>query len=313
MGEMKKRFDSTDIINVNALRRDMVMRRQVTPTLTLLVNEMMGKVIQIRPAEEISIGRSIENEIALDLVALSRKHCVVFRQGKNAYVRDLNSTNGTFVNGERIKLRQLKDGDRVFLGDICVFKFAFTDQIDLDINRMLFEKATRDVLTGLYNRTYFQENFRKEFLFHSRAGLPLTLAFFDLDDFKIINDKYGHTCGDLVLKDMAFTVRQNLREIDFFARFGGEEMVILFKNTPHPNAREKCEHLRRKIEDHPFQYGETRLHVTASFGVATLDGDGYATPQQLLIDADTRMYKAKQQGKNQVVGDEAEEPESQEN
>ncbi len=306
---MKKRFDSTDIINVDSLRRDMVMRRQVTPTITLLVNEMMGKVIQIRPAEEISIGRSIENEIALDLVALSRKHCVVFRQGKHVYVRDLESTNGTFVNGERIKLRQLKDGDRVFLGDICVCKFAFTDQIDLDINRMLFEKATRDVLTGLYNRTYFQENFRKEFLFHRRADLPMTLAFFDLDDFKQINDQYGHTCGDLVLKDVAFAVRQSLREIDFFARFGGEEMVILFKNTDHGNARDKCEQLRKKIETHQFQYGEASLHVTASFGVATLSGEDYSTPQELLIEADTRMYKAKQNGKNQVVGNEVEEPE----
>lgn len=299
---MKKRFDSTDIIRVDSLRRDMVQRKQTTPTLTLLVNELLGKVIQIRPAEEISVGRSVDNEISLDLVALSRKHCMVFRQGKNVYVRDLDSTNGTFVNGERVKVRMLQDGDRVFLGDVCVFKFAYTDQIDLDINRMLFEKATRDALTGLYNRTYFQENFRKEFLFHRRATLPLSLVFFDLDDFKKINDQYGHTCGDLVLKDVAHIVSRALREIDFLARFGGEELVVMMKNTPYEDAMNKTEQLRELIESHAFRFGATELTVTASFGVCTLEEARFATPQEMLVEADSRMYKAKQAGKNAVTG-----------
>ncbi len=299
---MKKRYDSTDIIRVDSLRRDMLQKRQTTPTLTLLVNELLGKVIQIRPAEEISVGRSAENQISVDLTALSRKHCVVFRQARSVYVRDLDSTNGTFVNGERVKVRQLQDGDRVFLGDVCVFKFAFTDQIDLDINRMLFEKATRDALTGLYNRTYFQENFRKEFLFHKRAELPLSLTFFDLDDFKKVNDQYGHTCGDLVLKDVAHIVRQSLREIDFFARFGGEELVVMMKNTPYDDAINKTEQLRSLIGSHQFRFGATELQVTASFGVSTQEEARFTTPQEMLVAADSRMYQAKQGGKNRVVG-----------
>jgi len=298
---MKKRFDSTDIINVESLKHSLVQRRSTSPTLTILVNELLGKVIVLRPAEEIRIGRDLECDISLDLSGLSRQHCAVFRQGNRVYVKDLDSTNGTFVNGERIQVRQLSDGDRIFLGDICVCKFAYTDQIDLDINRMLFDKATRDPLTGLYNRTYFQESLRKEFLFHDRTELPLSLVFMDLDDFKKINDRYGHACGDLVLKDVAFILRQELREIDFLSRYGGEEFVIMMKNTPADPAASKIEALRARLASHDFQFGATTLHVTASFGLATLSEGRYRTPQELLTAADAAMYRAKQQGKNRVI------------
>ncbi|NOZ13545.1 MAG: GGDEF domain-containing protein [Acidobacteria bacterium] len=299
---MKKRFDTTDIINVAELKKQALMKPSITPTITLLVNEMLGKTITITSGMEVIIGRSEECDVSLDITALSRKHCAVFRQGKNVFVRDLDSTNGTFVNGERIETRVLKNGDRVFLGDICVFKFAFTDQIDLDINRMLFDKATRDPLTGIYNRTYFQENCRKEFLFHHRTGLPLSLVFFDLDDFKLVNDRYGHTCGDIVLKDVVFIVKRKIREIDFFSRYGGEEMVILMKNTDYPAAMKKTEILREALFRHKFEYGATSLSVTASFGVVTLKNGNFNSFQEMLAAVDSMMYKAKQEGKNRVVG-----------
>ncbi len=299
---MRKRFDTTDIINVAELKKQALMKPSITPTITLLVNEMLGKTITITSGMEVIIGRSADCDVSLDITALSRKHCVVFRQGKNVFVRDLDSTNGTFVNGEKIETRVLKNGDRVFLGDICVFKFAFTDQIDLDINRMLFDKATRDPLTGIYNRTYFQENCRKEFLFHHRTGLPLSLVFFDLDDFKLVNDRYGHTCGDMVLKDVVLVVKGKIREIDFFSRYGGEEMVILMKNTDYPAAMKKTEILREALSGHKFEYGATSLSVTASFGVVTLKNGNFNSFQEMLAAVDSMMYKAKQEGKNRVIG-----------
>ncbi len=299
---MERKFDTTDIINVEELRKQALMKPSVTPTITLLVNEMLGKAITVNVAMELTIGRSPECDISLDITALSRKHCVVFRQGKNVFVRDLDSTNGTFVNGERIQVRALKNGDRVFLGDICVFKFAYTDQIDLDINRMLFDKATRDPLTGIYNRTYFQENFRKEFLFHLRTALPLSLVFFDLDDFKQVNDQYGHTCGDMVLKDVVYVVKTKIREIDFFSRYGGEEMIIVMKNTGYSAAIQKTEVLRKALADHKFEYGATSLVVTASFGVVTLWNENFNSAQEMLTAVDSMMYQAKQEGKNRVVG-----------
>ncbi len=302
MSDMKKRFETTDIINVESLRKQALMKPTVSPTITLLVNEMLGKTITINAAMELTIGRSAECDISIDITALSRKHCVVFRQGKNVFVRDLDSTNGTFVNGEQVQIRALKNGDRVFLGDICVFKFAYTDQIDLDINRMLFDKATRDPLTGIYNRTYFQENFRKEFLFHLRTGLPLSLVFFDLDDFKQVNDTYGHTCGDMVLKDVVFVVKKKIREIDFFSRYGGEEMVIVMKNTRYDAAMKKTEVLRQALNDHEFEYGATSLAISASFGVVTLENENFNSAQEMLAAVDSMMYKAKQEGKNRVVG-----------
>lgn len=302
MVAMKKRFDVTGIIDVQSLKKQSLVKRSTTPTVTLLVNEMLGKVVQLKPAMELTVGRSPECDISLDITALSRKHCTIFRQGGNVYVRDLDSTNGTFVNGERVKVRMLKDGDRVFLGDICVFKFAYTDQIDLDINRMLFDKATRDPLTGIYNRTYFQENGRKEYLFHFRTGLPLSLVFFDLDNFKQINDKFGHTCGDMVLKDVVSIVKAKIREIDFFCRYGGEEMVILMKNTEYRAALKKTEILQEALFNHKFEYGTASLSITASFGVVTLKDENFNSFQEMLMAADSMMYRAKQEGKNRVIG-----------
>ena len=101
---------------------------------------------------------------------------------------------------------------------------------------------------------------------------------------------------------MAHIVSRALREIDFLARFGGEELVVMMKNTPYEDAMNKTEQLRELIESHAFRFGATELTVTASFGVCTLEEARFATPQEMLVEADSRMYKAKQAGKNAVTG-----------
>jgi len=299
---MKKYVDKTDIINLDELRRELLEGKSKTPSIMVMNGDQVGKVIQLETFSEIYAGRDVENDIPLDLSGLSRRHCMFFRKGNVAFVKDLDSTNGTFVNGKRITEAQLKDGDRVFLADVYASKFTYTDESDLIVNRMLFEKATKDALTGINNRTYFMENLKKEFAFHKRAELPLTLLFFDLDDFKKVNDTHGHACGDRALKTIAATVKNSIREEDFLARYGGEEFLIFMKNTSNTDGAQKADILRELISNAPVKCNDKTIFITASFGVATFTDNNVASADELLILADTRMYEAKQQGKNRVVG-----------
>jgi diguanylate cyclase (GGDEF)-like protein len=130
----------------------------------------------------------------------------------------------------------------------------------------------------------------------------LSLIFFDLDDFKGINDAHGHAAGDAVLRHIAALVRRNVREEDFLARYGGEEFVLFLKNTAHTDACGKAEALRCLLADQPVGGVAGDAVVTASFGVATFSGAEVASAEELLIRADARMYEAKRGGKNRVHG-----------
>jgi len=299
---MKKYVEETAILDLERLKRELQVDRSRTPSLMIMAGQFMGRVVPLETFTELTAGRDADNDIVVDLAGLSRRHCLFFRRGPQAFVRDLDSTNGTFVDGEAVTEAPLREGSRVFLADNYVAKLTFTDESDLIVNRMLFEKATRDPLTGASNRTYFMDNFRKEFAFHRRAGLPLSVIFFDLDNFKRINDESGHVTGDAVIKHVAVLVRRHIREEDFFARYGGEEFILFLKNTTHEDACAKAEVLRCLLAETPAAVDGPAIIVTASFGVATFTGPEAGSAEELLIRADARMYDAKRAGKNRVRG-----------
>jgi diguanylate cyclase (GGDEF)-like protein len=145
------------------------------------------------------------------------------------------------------------------------------------------------------------ENLGKEFSFHRRAELPLSVIFFDLDDFKHVNDTYGHLCGDLMLRSVTEAIKAQIREEDCFARYGGEEFVIFLKNTTMDAARLIAEKFRQVLEKTRVFCEDTEVGVTGSFGVVTYFADNFQSADQMLIIADTLMYQAKQAGKNRVL------------
>ncbi|MBN2433044.1 MAG: GGDEF domain-containing protein [Acidobacteria bacterium] len=299
---MKRYVEETAILDLERLKRELQVERSRTPSLMIMAGNSMGRVVPLETFTELFMGRDADNDIVVDLAGLSRRHCLFYRRGQQAFVRDLESTNGTFVDGEPVSEAILREGSRVFLADNYVAKLTFTDESDLIVNRMLFEKATQDQLTGASNRTYFMDNFRREFAFHRRAGLPLSVIFFDLDNFKQINDEFGHVTGDTVLRHIAVLIRRHIREEDFFARYGGEEFILFLKNTAHDDACTKAEVLRRLLAETTAAVDEKSIPVTASFGVATFTDRESASAEELLIRADARMYDAKRAGKNCVCG-----------
>lgn len=162
-------------------------------------------------------------------------------------------------------------------------------------NEFLEYHATRDNLTKLYNRRRFNEFLEAEIERSRRYKIPLSLAMFDIDHFKKINDTYGHTTGDIVLKELAKVVNETIRKYDIVARWGGEEFVILVPNSKAEETALMAEKIREKIEKYAFTEAGV---VTCSFGATEYkDGDSI---DSLVTRADQALYKAKEQGRNRV-------------
>jgi len=164
------------------------------------------------------------------------------------------------------------------------------------------EMAVTDSLTGLHNRRYFDSHLSGMFDKAVGRDKPLSLIICDLDNFKAINDQYGHDVGDEVIREFATRVRKNVRNLDLACRYGGEEFVVVMPDTDIALARIVAERIRLEIATHPFvvREGGAQLPVTVSLGVSTLDGPD-DTPERILKRADVALYNAKRAGRNQVM------------
>jgi len=165
--------------------------------------------------------------------------------------------------------------------------------------KQLENAATIDPLTTCYNRRALDSFIASDIFYAQRYGTDLSVIMIDIDDFKSINDLYGHHAGDAVLKDICTLLPSLVRKSDYLARYGGEEFVLVLPDTTLYSAVHLAEKLRSKIETHNIDLGGRRIKITASFGVASLENktDG----SSLLREADEKLYKAKATGKNCVV------------
>jgi diguanylate cyclase len=161
------------------------------------------------------------------------------------------------------------------------------------------KKAMHDALTGLPNRESYQQRVKQEIHRIKRYGGSMSLMVCDIDLFKRINDNYGHLAGDKVLKIIAKSLQRNLRDSDFIARFGGEEFVALMPETSAEEAKLVAEKLRVKVESSPFNFKKEPVQITISFGISQFAlGE---TIEEVFERADKALYKAKENGRNQVI------------
>jgi diguanylate cyclase (GGDEF)-like protein len=157
--------------------------------------------------------------------------------------------------------------------------------------------ADHDSLTDLFNRRRFQADLSRHLAEAKRYGTRGSLLFLDLDEFKAINDRLGHTAGDKLLVALAAVLRGRLRETDLLARLGGDEFAIILPHTRGDQALALAEQLVEAIRRHPFQAAGQSVPITATIGVALFPEDGL-TVDQLLARADAAMYEAKRLGRN---------------
>jgi diguanylate cyclase (GGDEF)-like protein len=174
---------------------------------------------------------------------------------------------------------------------------------NVDLHETVRRQAVTDELTGLFNHRRFQEVISKEVAEAKRFGTGMGLIMLDIDNFKRVNDTYGHMQGDEVLRAVARVLRESSREIDEPARYGGEEMAVALPQTDLEGAYQFAERVRRRIEalELPLIEGGGTLRVTASFGAAAINGDGTADKDALVASADAALYRAKRSGKNRTV------------
>ena len=276
------------------------MRDEKHAVLIVMSGPTAGQTINLDAKEHWTLGRLTECDIVLQEGSVSRHHCKLNFLGQDQWqAEDLGSSNGTFVNGEKIDKQTLENGDRLQLGSSSVLKFVIQDKIEVAFQKELYESATKDSLTGLFSKRYFLEHLDVEFNFHSRTKKPLSLVISDIDHFKNINDTYGHLAGDYVLRELGRILLNVLRRGDVGGRYGGEELVFLLRETPLLGARTFSERLRELIAGHSFIYEGKKIHVTISLGAATYTQDNFKNPTQLIKDADSYLYKAKKAGQNQ--------------
>jgi len=254
----------------------------------------MGKVFFITKANVV-IGREKDVDIELNSPNVSRRHARIISKEDKITILDLKSTNGTFVNLESVsdsEPRILLDGDRISFGNINT-KFLYKDDIETVYHEELYQLASHDGLTDVYNKMYFLKTLEDR-----RQKKPLSLIMFDIDFFKKINDAFGHSAGDSILKELSKIVKSTIRQEDVFARFGGEEFIILMGQELEI-ASNVAERIRTLVEKHKFIFAKNEITCTISIGVFCVK-DFNAPIEQWIECVDKLLYKAKTTGRNKI-------------
>ncbi|PIE04694.1 MAG: hypothetical protein CSA76_02830 [Spirochaetales bacterium] len=301
--------------------------------------------LRLSKGQQYIVGRSQEADICLPDKRVSRKHAAIKWSGTGYTLTDLQSTNGTYVNGGRAGSILLLDGDRIRIGshDLqYVVLSPHQEQMPQPDDTIIFEKkvhelaseagssemaakirslklyynkkrdslsdmAFRDELTGLFNRRYFDRKIQEEIERCTRYSRMLSLIICDIDHFKQFNDTFGHQTGDEILRTVAELLKKSCRASDTAARYGGEEMAVILPETDLDGAMLVAEKARTLIAARGGN--DTGATVTVSMGVASFrsNTDG---PAELIAAADKALYRAKAAGRNCSVADEAEVPEN---
>ena len=183
----------------------------------------------------------------------------------------------------------------------CSFEKSLKNHKIIGINAFekIMKDSTHDDLTGLFNKAYMQDALSQHIALAKRHNTDLSILFLDIDNFKEINDTFGHHSGDIILKNIAHTISQEMRASDIIARFGGDEFVILMPNTYKINALLISERLRKTIQEKPITIKGTTHQITVSGGVAGFPVDALKV-EDLLNLADSALYRAKGAGKNNI-------------
>jgi diguanylate cyclase (GGDEF)-like protein len=260
----------------------------------------VGRMVKLDKPETV-MGRSTETQLQIEDDGVSRKHAKVTMRGPGDFqLMDLGSTNGTYLNGVKVSIASLTDGDKIQVGSNTVLNFEIKDELEEQYQKNIYESATRDGLTRVFNKKYLMDTLRKEFSYCLRHRVPLSLVMLDVDHFKVINDTYGHPAGDQVLLKLAAKVAETIRQEDVFARYGGEEFVLLLRESAADRAIRCAERCRKAVDMTEFMFNGTPIRVTISLGVATLFDSDFTQPEDLLAAADRYLYRAKSGGRNRV-------------
>ena len=290
-------YESTLEVTISRDMRSLIrVAGQQQALLLVLSGPRLGNraVLNDSPLE---IGRGSGCGLVLDADSVSRKHAKIEPVEGGYRLSDLGSTNGTYVNGLRLKDHVLRDGDRVQIGK-ALLKYLAGGNIESAYHEEVQRLMSYDALTGVHNKRHFEEQLRVT-LAAAQTG-PVSLLVLDIDHFKKVNDTHGHMAGDAVLCATANCVRASVPVEYLFARVGGEEFAVLCPNTALAQAKTCAERIRAAIAENLPTFEGKNLPVTASLGVAEFKAGSDEEPEALYGRADEKLYQAKDSGRNRV-------------
>ncbi len=272
-------------------------------SLIVLKGEEIGRDFRLRKSSMV-IGRSASADICLPDDEASREHARISYEatGKNQDITftltDMGSTNRTFVNSRPVESVQLRDGDKIQIGD-SILKFVVLDSIEAKFHAEVRDLISYDQLTGLLTKESLYLAFERELKRCLRYGLPLGVLMMDLDRFKSVNDGHGHLMGSHVLAEVGRLIQQCIRVSDVSARYGGEEFLSYLAETDTKGAEVAAERIRSGIEAFSFTLDDVSIQVTISIGIAVAPMHGKSI-KALVAAADQALYQAKGTGRNRV-------------
>ena len=213
----------------------------------------------------------------------------------------------------RVAVRGLRKDGSEFPAEVTISKIHVGDKVEMtavirDISERasLIEElslaATKDSLTGLNNRRHLETTLNRELQRSKRFGHVLGIILFDLDRFKSVNDLHGHICGDVVLRKIAEVVSREVREVDIFGRWGGEEFLLVLPETGEHSCAEWAERIRQLIENLRIDGCNQPIQITASFGIVETRGEELDV-EALFKRVDKALYNAKREGRNRIVSE----------
>ena len=278
------------------------------PVLVILQGHSIGETIKLEKECTI-VGRGSQADLVLRDEIASRQHaeirhlcleenCVEY------YVNDLDSTNGTFLNGAKVMSQQLlQDGDKIKVGN-HLLKFAMLDESEAEFQEKLHQMTQRDELTGLRSRRSLFAELDRKITEAARSAEPsrISVLMMDIDFFKRVNDGRGHIVGSHTIRDVGHIIRDCAGSADLAARYGGEEYMAYVVDS-RERGFEIAESIRKAVEAYPFPASTNDLtqtmHITISLGVATFPDDGTAA-LEIVQKADQALFRAKLSGRNRT-------------
>lgn len=266
--------------------------------LTVTQGESQGRRLKLGDVP-VTLGRSADCDFRLLNRAISRLHCRVWRDNSGFWVRDLNSTNKTYLNDRPVVEARLKDGDFITVGGIVV---QFTQEKDVDhaAQSEFFDLVTNDQLTGLAQRRVFEQSLEQEIARSTRRNREFVLAIVDVDELSRINREWGKAAGDDVLKQVAKALRAGLREEDVLSRFGGEEFAALLPETGVEEAEKLLNSVRSAIANVEFFIQGQSRNASVSIG-AMLWNPEFKTAASAVARAEEKLKAAKEGGRNRIA------------
>lgn len=277
---------------------------EIRPSLLLIEGGASKTRYRLDKAETL-IGRDLDCAVSIQDSKISRNHAKVNALPTNDaqadpkfVLTDLGSTNGTFVNGQRISQIELRHRDRISIGSF-VFGFFLRDELVVTPTAKSTDPGGLDELTGLLNRSIFERELESQVQAARKNRHELDLIFFEINHFKKLRETYGYQVGYEVLREVGNLVRMNCRKQDIGARYGSELFAILLPDTPMERALVQADRLRKAAIAYVVPTEDTAIGINVSVGLASLE-DRMQSAHDLIRASERALQSARTGGRNEV-------------